>query len=602
MPGMNSGLNVHNPVIAHAFHAALIGQGIIALLILGIAVLAWAALRLRRRTARGAGEPADTGYLAEPAGRRVLRIGFGILWIFDGLLQAQSAMAIGLPSQVIEPIAAASPRWVQHLENWSATAWSYHPVQAGASAVWIQIGIGLWLLAAPRGISSRLAGLVSAGWGLVVWIFGEVFGGMLSGGQSWLFGAPGAVIFYCAGGALIALPERHWRTARLGRIIRTVVGVFFIAMSVLQAWPGRGFWQGTLAAGRPGTLAGMAEEMAQMPQPGLTSRLVDAFGTFDSAHGFAVNLFVVVALAAIGVSLIAARPGLLRLTVVFAAALCLADWVFVQDLGFLGGLGTDPNSMIPLLVLVAGGYLACTRRPAAVQGSGTEPAGRVLAWAAAARRAVATASLGSMVSLAALGVILLGAAPMAAAQASSGADPILAEAVSGPAVPQDRQAPDFALTDQAGLRRSLSSLRGDVVFLTFLDPASTSDGPLIGQELAAAARLTQASAHDIAFVAVVLSPAWRSVRFLRAFDRREGLAGLPDWTFLTGSAAELRRVWRSYGVYIAGATHNDIAYVIDRTGVIRAELSTEPGPGTAATRASFAAFFAETAEQAQNSG
>jgi hypothetical protein len=41
--------------------------------------------------------------------------------------------------------------------------------------------------------------------------------------------------------------------------------------------------------------------------------------------------------------------------------LCLADWVLVEDLGFLGGLGTDPNSMIPFILLAGGGYLALTR-------------------------------------------------------------------------------------------------------------------------------------------------------------------------------------------------------------------------------------------------
>ena len=41
---------------------------------------------------------------------------------------------------------------------------------------------------------------------------------------------------------------------------------------------------------------------------------------------------------------------------------CLADWVLVQDLGFLGGLGTDPNSMIPLILLFSAGYLALARK------------------------------------------------------------------------------------------------------------------------------------------------------------------------------------------------------------------------------------------------
>ena len=126
-------------------------------------------------------------------------------------------MAVGLPSQVIEPIAASSPRWVQHVVNWAGTTWSYHPMQAGASAVWIQVGIGIWLLVAARGPLSRLAGLASVGWGLVVWVFGESFGGIFAPGLTWLFGAPGAVLIYAVAGALIALPERAWRTRRLGQ-------------------------------------------------------------------------------------------------------------------------------------------------------------------------------------------------------------------------------------------------------------------------------------------------------------------------------------------------------------------------------------------------
>src|SRR5262249_17363726 len=85
-----------------------------------------------------------------------------------GILQAQPKMAIGLPGQVIEPVAATSPRWVQDLANWAGTSWSYHPIQAGASAVWIQIGIGIWLVVAAKGPWSQLAGLASVGWGLAV--------------------------------------------------------------------------------------------------------------------------------------------------------------------------------------------------------------------------------------------------------------------------------------------------------------------------------------------------------------------------------------------------------------------------------------------------
>ena len=89
-------------------------------------------------------------------------------------------------------------------------------MQAGASAVWIQVGIGIWLIVAARGPLSRLAGLVSVGWGLVVWVFGESFGGIFAPGLTWLFGAPGAALIYAVAGALIALPERAWRSPAAG--------------------------------------------------------------------------------------------------------------------------------------------------------------------------------------------------------------------------------------------------------------------------------------------------------------------------------------------------------------------------------------------------
>src|SRR5258708_7566518 len=281
MPGMNSGLNVGDPTVIAAFKAALLHQGLIALLIFATLWLAWVTVRAwRPATAQaGAGAAADPPgpALAEPAWRQLLRIGFGLLWIFDGVLQAQPKMAVGLPSQVIEPTAASSPAWVQHLVNLGGTTWSYHPMQAGASAVWIQIGIGIWLITAARGTWSRLAGLVSVGWGLVVWAFGESFGGGLAPGLTWLFGAPGAAGIYAAAGALIALPERAWRDRQLGRAVLAGMGLFLVGMAVLQAWPGRGFWQGT-SRGQTGTLVCIVQALAGTSHPRLLSAWVSAFG------------------------------------------------------------------------------------------------------------------------------------------------------------------------------------------------------------------------------------------------------------------------------------------------------------------------------------
>ncbi len=287
----------------------------------------------------------------------MLRIGFGLLWLFDGILQAQPQMAAGLPGKVIEPVAASSPHWVQQVVNWAAAIWTYHPVPAATAAVWIQVGIGTWLLVAERGTWSRLGGLAGLGWGLAVWVFGESFGGVFTSGLTWLTGAPGAALSYAVAGALIALPERAWRTARLGRLTLTGMGLFLTGMAVLQAWPGRGFWHGTYH-GRPGTLTSMVQDMSQVPQPHFLSARVADFASFAAGHGFAVNLFAVAALAGAGAVFVTGRPWLIRPAVIAFTVLCLAVWVLIQDLGFFGGLGTDPNSMIPFALLAVGGYLA----------------------------------------------------------------------------------------------------------------------------------------------------------------------------------------------------------------------------------------------------
>ncbi len=350
-----------DPALTAAFTAVLRRQELIALIV-AVAALAWLFLRRWRAGAATArtGPCAPAGRPAEPAGRRVLRIGFGLLWLFDGILQTQPRMAADLPAKVVEPVAASSPHWVQQVVNWALTAWSYHPVPAADAAVWIEVGIGIWMLVAPHGTWSRLAGLAGLGWGLAVWVFGESFGGIFVPGLSWLTGAPGAALSYAVAGALIALPARAWQTARLGRLTLAGLGLFLTGMAVLQAWPGRGFWHGTYH-GQPGTLTGMIQDMSGVAQPHFLSAWVAGFASFTAGHGFAVNLFAVAALAVAGVVLLSGRPSLVRPAVAGFTVLCLADWVLIQDLAIFGGLGTDPNSMIPFALLAIGGYLALAR-------------------------------------------------------------------------------------------------------------------------------------------------------------------------------------------------------------------------------------------------
>jgi hypothetical protein len=366
MPGMNSGPGPGSPILVSAFRSALLQQWLIVALIFILLLIAWGATRTAIYGSVAGAPPA--GRWREPRARLLLRVGFGSIWLFDGILQAQPQMAGGLADQVIQPSASSSPAWVQHLVNFGVTAWDYHPVQAASASVWIQVGIGLWMLIAVRGWSARLAGVAGVAWGLVVWAFGEAFGGIFAPGLTFLFGAPGAVLIYVVAGVLLALPERAWdNPRRLGRLLLGGAGAFLLGMALLQAWPGRGFWQGTLD-GQPGSLAAMIKSMAGTSQPHAPEAIVSGFGNFTAAHGFAVNLVAVLALAVVGAGLfIAAVRGdlrLARIAVIAGAVFCLADWVLVEDLGFFGGLGTDPNSMIPFILLFTAGYLGLAPAPA----------------------------------------------------------------------------------------------------------------------------------------------------------------------------------------------------------------------------------------------
>ena len=588
MPGMDSGLDAANPALIAAFMSALLHQ----LIIVGAiaVVLALAYLLVRTRWPAGA-RPAPA---PEPRSRKFLRVTFGVLWIFDGLLQAQPKMAGGLSSQVIEPVAAASPDWVQSIVNFGGTVWSYHPVQAAASAVWIQVGLGVWLLVAATGWSSRLAGLASVGWGLIVWVFGESFGGVFAPAQTWLSGSPGAVTLYVVAGALIGLPLRVWAGPRLGRLLLAGAGLSWIGFALVQALPGNGFWQG----GETGTLTTMVSTMEQVTQPHAQAALLSGFASFSGTHASAVNVFVIIALTALGVAFVIGRPRLLRVALPAATVFCLADWVLVQDLGFPGGLGTDPNSMVPWVLLLWGGYIAVTERAEATVAESPVPvpAGS----RPALRRALAAVSPQSLIALGAVGVIILGAAPMAAASVDRNADPIIAQAIAGAPTRLDLPAPDFQLiSGESGAPVNLASLHGKVVLLTFLDPVCVGC-PQIAQQLHTAGALLGTAGNQVALVAIAATTMHSHAEFIRAFDRSQGLFTARNWQFLTGPGVELQRVWNSYekvspNMMSGMMVHSDIVFVIDTTGRIRWAVQDAPGPAKASAQLSFAELLANAA-------
>jgi protein SCO1/2 len=140
---------------------------------------------------------------------------------------------------------------------------------------------------------------------------------------------------------------------------------------------------------------------------------------------------------------------------------------------------------------------------------------------------------------------------------------------AGAALTKRTPAPDFALKDQTGHVVRLSQQRGRFVLVTFLYTHCPDVCPLIASNLNTALRELGRRRTEVRVLAVSVDPNGDTPPSVRAYVRAHRL--LPEFRYLTGSASELRRVWRRYDV-LAVARKPDlvdhVAYtvLVDRSG------------------------------------
>jgi len=135
-----------------------------------------------------------------------------------------------------------------------------------------------------------------------------------------------------------------------------------------------------------------------------------------------------------------------------------------------------------------------------------------------------------------------------------------------------KAAPGFRLTDQNGRTLALSSLRGKVVVLNFMDPHCTDICPLVSREFIDAARDLGRAAGQVVFAAVNVNQFFNRVPDVAAFSSEHQLSSLAGWHFFTGPVNSLQAAWRGYGVAVAAPNpkadivHTSVMYFIDRSG------------------------------------
>jgi cytochrome oxidase Cu insertion factor (SCO1/SenC/PrrC family)/thiol-disulfide isomerase/thioredoxin len=140
----------------------------------------------------------------------------------------------------------------------------------------------------------------------------------------------------------------------------------------------------------------------------------------------------------------------------------------------------------------------------------------------------------------------------------------------GSALPA-RPAPDFTLSDQVGRSVSLRSFRGKVTLLDFNDSECTTICPLTTTAMLDAKRMLGPAAKQVQLLGVDANPKATSIDDVLSYTQLHGLTG--KWQFLTGSLAQLRRVWHAYGIQSSIQrgliSHTPALYVIDRQGRLR---------------------------------
>jgi cytochrome oxidase Cu insertion factor (SCO1/SenC/PrrC family) len=147
----------------------------------------------------------------------------------------------------------------------------------------------------------------------------------------------------------------------------------------------------------------------------------------------------------------------------------------------------------------------------------------------------------------------------------------LANLMSLTPVPGAR-APGFTLTDQQGRAMPLSSFRGKVVVLEFMDPHCTDICPLVSDEFIDAYHDLGTLAGRVVFAAVNVNQYHAAVRDMALYSGEHELSTIPSWHFFTGSVPRLQSVWHAYNIEVeapnpdADIVHTSAVYFIDPQG------------------------------------
>lgn len=284
---------------------------------------------------------------------RRLRLGLGVLWLIDALLQMQPGMFHpafygNLPDtlmpSVLQDLHESAPSWIAWAVR--ATQWCFihFPIQTNLLVIVIQLFLAACLLLKLPERFIKIAAWLSIFWGMIIWVFGEALGGLGSWGDMTFYaGFPGSALLYAfAGFVLLGLLARGHARDLWKRTKWSIVG-YLVICGILQLLPINGQWDVKSQMSLFGNSGFQA-------QPGIFSAPVMAYTLWVSGHASENNivLALLVFLAAYSVWFWQQE----KFARGFVYVWLLLTWWFSMDFGNLfSGLSTDPN-IPPILFLL----------------------------------------------------------------------------------------------------------------------------------------------------------------------------------------------------------------------------------------------------------
>jgi cytochrome oxidase Cu insertion factor (SCO1/SenC/PrrC family) len=472
-----------------------------------------------------------------PDSRRGCQTALGLIWLLDGALQLQSFMYSNGFISALKTNEAGQLHWLANSIDWAANIAHTNLGLFNTLFALTQVLIGIGLLC-RRTVKPSLA--VSIAWTLAVWWFGEGCGMIFAGTANPLTGAPGAALLY----ALIAVLV--WPSSRPAGLLsvrdaRFAWGALWLGMAYLWLLPVNSSANATFNAI-------MMSPTGMVPKAGMTW-LTRVQGQAEvAAHGNGE----VIALVAAGVSLTIGlavwlnwRP---RLFLALAIVLNLGYWVLGQSFGGIiyTGNATDPNAG-PLFVLLAA--VMCSLTPVVAPG-----------WPRALARPAAF--VGSLAATVALAVTFTAVGVNASEPATPDQPIAYGSPFDGLAISPPVPAPPVSLRDPRGDVVTLTAFqaRGDAVLLTFLQTRCEGECAAVASQLhQALVAMTVGERRRVEVVAISTDPRHDSRAAVAGFVRRYGFHRSME--YLTGSAAQLRPIWREWGVSAGADVANRSASV-----------------------------------------